>query len=257
MLRAYLRIAPLSRALIRSRELELIAAHGLSGRILDLGHGDGYFARILENAGIRIDVAMDLSLDELRRAKGKTRARLVVGDMERLPFRPGTFDAALSNCVLEHVVDIDAAFREAHRALRPGGTVLVTVVTDRYELLLFWPRLLGRLGLRRLAWKYLAFLQDRFVHRRYIPAGEWVRAAEAAGLRETARRYYAGPRRQMLMDLGLPGVQGGRFLRALIGREVISGLRWPAAPLRRFLAAEDAGRDPRLFANVMLTFRKP
>lgn len=257
MLRAYLRFAPLSRALIRSRELELIAAHGLSGRILDLGHGDGYFARVLENAGIRIDVAMDLSLDELRRAKGRTRARLVVGDMERLPFRPGAFDAALSNCVLEHVEDIDAAFREAYRALRPGGVLLVTVVTDRYELLLFWPRLLGRLGLRGLASRYLAFLQDRFVHRRYIPAGEWVRSAEAAGLYEIDRCYYAGPRRQMLMDLGLPGVQAGRFFRALIGREVILGLRWPAGLLRRFFAAEDAGRDPRFFANVMLTFRKP
>lgn len=257
MLREYLRIAPLSRALIRSRELELIAEHGLHGRILDLGHGDGYFARVLAGAGIRVDVAMDLSLEELRRAKGRTDAHLVVGDMERLPFRPGVFDAALSNCVLEHVVDIDAAFREAARSLRADGTLLVTVVTDRYELLLFWPRLFGRIGLRPLALRYLAYLQDRFVHRRYIPASEWVRSAARAGFVETARRFYAGPRRQMLMDLGLPGVQLGRLLRAVIGREVISWLRWPSEPLRRFLAAEDAAEDPRLFANVMLTFRKP
>ncbi len=256
LLRAYLKIAPLSRALIRSRELELIADHGLQGRLLDLGHGDGHFAEILARAGVRIDVAMDISPEELQRARGKTDAHLVVGDMERLPFRRGAFDATLSNCVLEHVVDIDSAFREAAAILKPGGVFLTTVVTDRYELLLFWPRLLGRIGLRPLALRYLAYLQDRFVHRRYIPASSWVASATAAGFEETGRRYYAGPLRQMLMDLGLPGIQLGRIFRSLIGVEVISFLRWPAAPIRRWLMSEDADSDPRRFANVMLSLRK-
>ena len=42
------------------------AGHGLEGKILDLGFGDGYFARELEGRGVRSFVGLDMSLDELR-----------------------------------------------------------------------------------------------------------------------------------------------------------------------------------------------
>lgn len=255
-LHAYLRVAPLARALIRSRELELIASSGLKGRVLDLGHGDGHFAALLAEAGTTVFVAVDRSLPELQRARGRTTAHLVVADMERLPLRSGVFSAALSNCVLEHVENIHGAFCETARVLAPEGRFLTTVVTDRYELLLFWPRFFGRIGLRSFAVRYLNYLQDRFAHRRYISAAAWSDAAREAGLVEIGRRSYAGPRRQMLMDITLPGILWGRMLRALFGREVISPIRWPARWLRSLFAREDAVSDSRLFANVMLELRK-
>jgi len=42
----------------------------------------------------------------------------------RLPFADASFDAVLSTNVFEHVMDLDLAFREIRRVLRPGGSLL-------------------------------------------------------------------------------------------------------------------------------------
>ena len=46
-------------------------------------------------------------------------------DATNLPVPDGTFDAALSVQVLEYVPDATAALAEMHRALRPGGRVVI------------------------------------------------------------------------------------------------------------------------------------
>ncbi len=257
ILAEYLRIAPLSRAIIRSREIELILEEGLSGgRLIDLGHGDGTFASFLEARDLRFFVGVDLSWEELRRARGRSSARLVAAEMERLPFRPGAFDGALSNCVLEHVEDLDRAFREAARVTRPGSRILATVVTDRYEDLLFWPRLLDLPGFRYLRRAYLGFIARRFVHRRYPPVAEWLKRAREAGLAFERLRPYVGARRQALMDLFLPWVQVSRFLRVLFGRETILPDRWPASRVERMLESDREIQSPAEAANAFLVFRK-
>ncbi|MEK8023106.1 MAG: methyltransferase domain-containing protein [Candidatus Hydrogenedentota bacterium] len=253
LLREYLRVAPLSRALIRSKEIELILRKRPDGRIIDLGHGDGHFAAILARHGVRLFVGMDISLEELRRARGRTATHLVVGDMQRAPFRGGVFDGAISNCVLEHVERIDATFREAHRMMKPGGRFIATVVADGYEILLFWPRFFGRIGLRPAAKAYLTYIERRFVHQRYIPASEWIAEAEKAGLQCTHKEPYIGERRQMLMDLFLPGVVVARMMRALTGREVLPVPRWPVSLISGWL--DDHGALEK-GANAFLVLEK-
>lgn len=48
-------------------------------------------------------------------------------DITRLSCASASLDVILSSDVLEHVCDIEAAFRESARALRPGGVHLFTV----------------------------------------------------------------------------------------------------------------------------------
>jgi SAM-dependent methyltransferase len=48
-------------------------------------------------------------------------------DITRLTFRDSSLDLILSSDVLEHVPDLDAAFKESYRVLRPGGSHLFTV----------------------------------------------------------------------------------------------------------------------------------
>jgi SAM-dependent methyltransferase len=236
LLREYLRSAPLSRAVIRSRELELLLeAESPRGRVIDLGHGDGLFASILIKNGFPIHVAMDRSLDELRRAKSMTDIHLVVGDMEHPPFRPGVFDAAVSNCVLEHVVDLDRVMSETARMLSSRGRAYLTVVAEPYENLLFWPAFLRGLGLKGPAQWYLDFLREKFVHRRYITTREWLSSASNAGFDPIRTIPYAARRRMCVMDLFLPFVQLSRFLRDTIGRETLIPNRWPAGLLHKFL----------------------
>jgi ubiquinone/menaquinone biosynthesis C-methylase UbiE len=52
---------------------------------------------------------------------------VVLGDAESLPFPDASFDRVTSNGVLHHTPDIQAALREIHRVLRPGGDARILV----------------------------------------------------------------------------------------------------------------------------------
>lgn len=52
---------------------------------------------------------------------------LVRAIAERLPFRAGSFDLVFIKSALDHCADARSALAEAHRVLRPGGFVLITL----------------------------------------------------------------------------------------------------------------------------------
>ncbi len=96
---------------------------------LEVGAGTGYFSLNLLAAGVvRRATATDISPGMLSALEANA-ARLGLPvttravDAERLPFEDATFDLVLGHAVLHHLPDLDQAFREMHRVLRPGGTV--------------------------------------------------------------------------------------------------------------------------------------
>ena len=68
---------------------------GGSGRVLDLACGPGRHATALGREGACV-VGLDLSIALLHAAQRRGARRLVRGDMRRLPFRSGAFDAVLN-----------------------------------------------------------------------------------------------------------------------------------------------------------------
>lgn len=72
-----------------------VVTWGPDDRILDLACGPGRHAAELERLGGRV-VGFDLSRAMLRRARERTHARLVRGDMRSLPFRDGSFALAVN-----------------------------------------------------------------------------------------------------------------------------------------------------------------
>ncbi|MBS1191500.1 MAG: phosphatidyl-N-methylethanolamine N-methyltransferase [Rhodocyclaceae bacterium] len=71
---------------------------------------------------------IDLSPAMLGRALGR-KERLpflpVQGDVQRLPFAAGSFDAAVLHLILAVVPDPAACLAETARVLRPGGSILI------------------------------------------------------------------------------------------------------------------------------------
>jgi SAM-dependent methyltransferase len=72
-----------------------VVTWGPQDRILDLACGPGRHAAELERLGGQV-VGFDLSRAMLRRARERTRAALIRGDMRALPFRDGTFALAVN-----------------------------------------------------------------------------------------------------------------------------------------------------------------
>jgi SAM-dependent methyltransferase len=59
--------------------------------------------------------------------RGERRDGVRCEDLERLTFADASFDLHVTQDVLEHVLDPEAAFREIARTLRPGGAHVFTV----------------------------------------------------------------------------------------------------------------------------------
>jgi SAM-dependent methyltransferase len=99
------------------------------GRGLEIGAGTGYFSLNLLRQGILSDVTCtDVSpgmLDTL--AESAERLHLdvdtVVCDAESLPFPDNSFDVVFGHAVLHHIPDLEGAFAEFRRVLKPGGLI--------------------------------------------------------------------------------------------------------------------------------------
>jgi ubiquinone/menaquinone biosynthesis C-methylase UbiE len=55
-----------------------------------------------------------------------------VTDAEALPFEDRSFDLVLGHAVLHHLPDLETAFAEFHRVLRPGGVIVFAGEPSRY-----------------------------------------------------------------------------------------------------------------------------
>jgi ubiquinone/menaquinone biosynthesis C-methylase UbiE len=113
----------------------LLAATGVryGDRVLDVGCGPGYFARMLAEATgpggsvVGIDAAPEMTEYAGRRARRLTNCRFQPGAAEAIPFADGAFDVVVSSLMMHHLpADARArAVREMLRVLRPGGTLLL------------------------------------------------------------------------------------------------------------------------------------
>jgi SAM-dependent methyltransferase len=105
---------------------------GPFARGLEIGAGTGYFSLNLLQAGVLGSVVCTDVSPGMLAACAANAARLGrAGDVETvaceaaaLPFPDGSFDIVLGHAVLHHLPDLDAAFAEFRRVLRPGGTLL-------------------------------------------------------------------------------------------------------------------------------------
>ena len=100
----------------------------IGGRVLDVGCGSRPYERLVPATEY---VGLELDTPENRR----TKLADVYYDGRALPFPDGSFDAVISNEVLEHVFEPEAFVGEIARVLKPGGRLLLTVpfVWDEHE----------------------------------------------------------------------------------------------------------------------------
>ena len=148
------------------------AALPATARALDAGCGTGANLALLAESFDRV-VGVDLSPHAVAFARTRGAKRVLVGDVNGLPFAPHAFDLVLVSDVFECAeVDEPRAVAELARVTRPGGRLIVAVA----------------------AYQFLLSEHDRAVHsvRRYTKTRAR-RAFAHPDLRVAGLRYCFGP----------------------------------------------------------------
>jgi ubiquinone/menaquinone biosynthesis C-methylase UbiE len=105
---------------------------------LEVGSGTGYFSlNLLQLETIERLTATDISPGMLGRLSATAddlglEVRTVRTEAERLPFEDESFDLVFGHAVLHHIPDLERAFSEFRRVLRPGGAIAFCGEPSRY-----------------------------------------------------------------------------------------------------------------------------
>jgi ubiquinone/menaquinone biosynthesis C-methylase UbiE len=108
------------------------------GDALEIGAGTGYFSLNLLQAGVieratatDISPGMLATLEENAAELG-LEVQTAAAEAETLPFPDQSFDLVFGHAVLHHIPDLERAFMEFARVLRPGGTLVFCGEPSRY-----------------------------------------------------------------------------------------------------------------------------
>jgi len=242
---------------------------------LEIGSGTGYFSlNLMQLGAIERLTATDISPGMLTRLAATAQGLGLEVDTARteaedLPFPDERFDIVFGHAVLHHIPDLEKAFDEFRRVLRPGGVIAFCGEPSRYgDRLAALPKRVGLLVAP--AWRRAVR-----AHPRAVPEAE---QSEGHGLESEVDVHAFAPAdlRHLLRDAGFEDRHVGgeellanawgwalRTVEASAEPESVSW-RWRKLAFRSYMALQKVdGRllEPHLpaelFYNLLISARKP
>ena len=215
---------PYFRALVRAVEAAYYQDSSLDEPTLDVGCGDGHFARITFDKPIQVGI--DPWWAPLHKANQGQYEILIQCDGAKTPFEPAHFASAVSNSVLEHIPHVREVLNETGRVLKPGALFLFCVPNTRYLTELSIAGILRKVGLKGLANAYTEWFRviSRVSHAVDQPV--WNQWLEEAGFELVKAWDYFSPASMHTLEwghyFGVPSV----LAKVLFGRWIIVPTHW-------------------------------
>lgn len=252
----HLRAKPVFLALQRAVEHREVRCQApFAPPILDVGTGDGHFGTVVLRGGI--DIGVDLDHASLCRARAQRFEKrqgyklLARCSAASLPLASASVATIISNSTLEHIPEFEATLGELFRVLKPGGRLVVTVPTARWNECLFTPKILQRCGLSKAARAYAEWFRKVQRHHHLLSPDEWLARVIDAGFEvKEARSYFPAAAVGWLEVLHYEGWHN-LLSRALTRRWVLFPWR-PLYVIPEALVAKYAGRKNSKDATCIL-----
>lgn len=170
-------------------------------RLLDLATGTGALPEALRRRGHDGGIiGLDRSGPMVARGRlrlARARVLLVRGDLNRLPFRAGAFDAITMGYGLRYLAEPGSSLREMHALLRPGG-ILVSLDFGLPDSQVYRGLCLSYLLAAGTAWGLLLHGRPETYHHiveslRAYPGQGWItEEMRKAGFVQVTRRDFLG-----------------------------------------------------------------
>lgn len=216
-LKNYLKEAPVSLAIERTFECEILSGQKFERPILDIGCGEGLFAYILFDE--KIDVGIDPNSKELKRARQHSMYEELINCFgDRIPKPDKAFKTIFSNSVIEHIKDVNPVLAEARRLLADDGSIFLTVPTNNFDKFSILYQLFNKIGLNSVAEKYRMFFNKFWQHFHYYDINGWEEIFRGNNLIIVDVKQYCPAKVCLLNDFFAPFSIFRLFIKKLFNR---------------------------------------
>lgn len=192
----YLENRPLFFSLIRPLEADFFqkTKEFIHPPSLDFGCGDGFFAQITFGKK-RIDIGLDLKNNQRvnEAINKKIYKKVILYDGKKIPFKNNYFKTVISNCVLEHIPNLEFSLKEIYRVIKPNGFFIASVMTDNWEKYLFGKKIFGKF--------YLSFMRKKQEHYHLFSFKKWQKIFIKNGFKIIEVYPYLSPNQAQILDI--------------------------------------------------------
>ncbi len=218
-IKRYLERAPIALALWRSIEAKHVATATLTPPVLDIGCGFGEFAEVFFEKPI--DFGLDIDYREITIAmKTGKYINYTLADAKKMPYPNNSFGTVLSISTLEHIKNPEKVVEEAYRVLRPGGTMVATIVIDKLNDYIFYGPLFKELGWKKLGKIYTEKYNKIFKHVTLRSRERWEKDIKKAGFRIEVSQEIISPKITRIFDQLLLLSWPSQIVKLLFGKRI-------------------------------------
>ncbi len=188
------------RAAELARLERILRKYNPSSPILDLGCAEGKIGGLLFGAkGI---YGLDNCWGLIRKNNGRnnTYKGLVLANAYYMPFKDSSFSCVFSNCVVEHIADLNVLLKQVRSILGPGGLFIFSVPSHVFGDFLFFSVLFKKLGLKKMADWYSRKRNSMLSHFHCYGHDKWREELAKNDLAMLGYEYYLPKGSVMLWD---------------------------------------------------------